>query len=41
MAGETEKFWEFVDAYDYEREDDYWTDRKGGYEVEWDIKENV
>ena len=23
----------FVDEHDYDREDDWWTDRKGGYEV--------
>jgi len=37
---ETEKFWDFISQYDYEREDDFWTDRKGGYEVEWEIIED-
>ena len=27
-------------TYDYERYDDFWTDRKGGYEVSWEIKED-
>ena len=30
-------FWEFFDGYDYDREDDWWTDRKGGYEVTYEI----
>ena len=33
------KFTEFVDNYDYEREDDWWTDRKGGYDVDYEIEE--
>jgi hypothetical protein len=36
---ETEKFWDFINGYDYEREDDFWTDRKGGYEVEWTMED--
>ena len=30
---EHDTFWEFVREHDYERDDDWWTDRKGGYEV--------
>jgi glucan biosynthesis protein len=26
-------FYEFYEAYDYDRDDDLWTDRKGGYDV--------
>lgn len=29
---------EFVNNYDYDREDDWWTDRKGGYEVDYEIE---
>lgn len=39
-AEESDKFWEFVCDYDYDREDDLWTDRKGGYDVEWEIEES-
>tara|TARA_R110000796_G_scaffold83923_6_gene183212 strand:- start:1007 stop:1315 length:309 start_codon:yes stop_codon:yes gene_type:complete len=34
---EDTQFWEFFDGYDYDREDDWWTDRKGGYEVTYEI----
>jgi hypothetical protein len=37
MAEESEKFWEFIECYDYDRKDDWFTERKGGYEIEWDI----
>ena len=30
---ESDKFWDFLSEHDYDREDDWWTDRKGGYEV--------
>jgi hypothetical protein len=30
---ETDKFWELTWESDYDREDDWWTDRKGGYDV--------
>jgi hypothetical protein len=30
---ETDKFWDFLSEHDYERYDDWWTDRKGGYDV--------
>lgn len=32
---EFDKFHEFVMNYDYDREDDWFSDRKGGYEVEY------
>lgn len=38
-AEESDEFWEFVNGFDYDREDDWWTDRKGGYDVEWSIPE--
>ena len=30
---ETEALWEMTYNYDYERDDDWWTDRKGGYDI--------
>ena len=30
---EHDLFWEFVNESDYDREDDWWMDRKGGYDV--------
>jgi len=30
---EYDMFWEFVNESDYDRDDDWWMDRKGGYEV--------
>jgi hypothetical protein len=30
---ESDKLWDFIADLDYEREDDWWTDRKGGYDV--------
>jgi hypothetical protein len=30
---EQDAFWELVNNSDYDREDDWWTDRKGGYDV--------
>ena len=38
-AEESDEFWEFMHEFDYDREDDLWTDRKGGYEVDWEIKD--
>ena len=35
---ESDEFHEFMQDFDYDREDDLWTDRKGGYEVEWVIE---
>ena len=38
MAEETDKFYDFINSgHDYDREDDIWTDRKGGYEIEFEI----
>ena len=36
---ESDDFIEFVQDFDYNREDDWFSDRKGGYEVEWSIEE--
>ena len=36
---ETDEFYEFVMEYGYDREDDWFSDRKGGYEVEWSYGE--
>lgn len=36
-AEESEEFLIFMYDFDYDREDDLWTDRKGGYEVDWEI----
>ena len=36
---ETGEFYEFVMDYGYDREDDWFSDRKGGYEVEWSYGE--
>ena len=36
---ESDEFYEFVTNHDYDREDDWFSDRKGGYEVEWSIEE--
>jgi hypothetical protein len=30
---EYDMFWEFVNESDYDREDDWWSERKGGYDV--------
>ena len=39
MAEETDKFFEFMNSgFDYDREDDIWTERKGGYEVDYEIE---
>ena len=37
---ESDEFNEFMWEFDYDREDDLWTDRKGGYEVDWEIKDD-
>ena len=39
-AEESDLFWGFMCEFDYDREDDLWTDRKGGYEVEWEIDDD-
>ena len=36
---ESDEFYEFVMEYGYDREDDWFSDRKGGYEVEWSYGE--
>ena len=39
MAEETDKFFDFINSgFDYDREDDIWTDRKGGYDVDFEIE---
>lgn len=38
---ESDEFQEFMYEHDYDREDDLWTDRKGGYEVDWEIDDEV
>jgi hypothetical protein len=39
MAEETDKFFDFINSgLDYDREDDIWTERKGGYEVDFEIE---
>lgn len=37
----TDQFYEFVANYDYQRVDDVWTDRKGNYDIEWDLVEEL
>ena len=37
---ESDKFWDFVSELDYDREDDWWTDRKGGYDVTYKYEKN-
>ena len=36
----SDEFFDFMCDFDYDREDDLWTDRKGGYEVDWEIKDD-
>ena len=36
---ESDAFYEFVMEYGYDREDDWFSDRKGGYEIEWSYGE--
>ena len=36
---ESDEFYEFVMEYGYDREDDWFSDRKGGYEIEWSFVE--
>jgi hypothetical protein len=36
---ESDEFYEFVNNHDYDREDDWFSDRKGGYDIEWSIEE--
>jgi len=37
---EMDKAMDFISEHDYDREDDWFTDRKGGYEVEYEIVED-
>lgn len=37
---ESDDFYDFINMFDYDREDDLWTDRKGGYDVEWEIADD-
>lgn len=37
---EYDNFIDFLANYDYDREDDWWTDRKGGYDVTYEIPED-
>jgi hypothetical protein len=34
---EMDAVWEITHNYDYDREDDWWTDRKGGYDITFDF----
>ena len=36
---EADAFYDFFAEYDYECEDDIWTDRKGGYETSYELGE--
>jgi hypothetical protein len=36
---ERDTFIDFINDADYERDDDWWTDRKGGYEVNFELGE--
>jgi|TARA_R110000851_G_scaffold228813_1_gene381446 hypothetical protein len=31
----SDKFYDFICEYDYDREDDVWTERKGGYDIDY------
>ena len=35
----SDEFFDFMCDFDYDREDDLWTDRKGGYEIDWEIED--
>ena len=37
---ESDIFYDFFADYDYDLEDDIWTDRKGGYEVSYELGDN-
>lgn len=32
-------FFEFYEGYDYDRDDDLWTDRKGGFDVTFELED--
>lgn len=36
---ERDTFIDFINESDYDRDDDWWTDRKGGYEVNFQLGE--
>ena len=38
---ESDAFYEFVMEYGYDREDDWFSDRKGGYEIEWSLVDEI
>lgn len=38
LASDDSDVIEFINNYDYDREDDWWTDRKGGYDVDYEIE---
>lgn len=35
MINQTDKFDDFIEGFDYDYEDDIWTMRKGGYDLDW------
>lgn len=37
---ENDALWEITYNYEYERYDDWWTDRKGGYDITFNIVED-
>jgi hypothetical protein len=37
---ENDAFVEFIENYNYDREDDWWTDRKGGYDVSYEVPDD-
>ncbi len=37
---ENDTFIEFIENYNYDREDDWWTDRKGGYDVSYEVPDD-
>jgi hypothetical protein len=39
FSDDHDAFYEFLQDYDYDREDDWWTDRKGGYDVDYEFEE--
>jgi hypothetical protein len=38
---ENDAFVEFIENYNYDREDDWWTDRKGGYDVSYEVGDDA
>ena len=37
---ENDAFVEFIENYDYDREDDWWSDRKGGYDISFEVPDD-